>query len=154
MPSTQPDDLALHLPAAPGTYLLLMRLDVALTRSIGRLGTVTLAPGLYAYIGSAHGPGGLRARVGRHLRADKTPHWHIDALTAVATIQAVWIAAAPDRRECLWARTVARVPGVSVPVPGFGSSDCACATHLFALPPASVSLAWEALGQPAVALQR
>jgi len=39
-----------------------------------------LLPGYYIYIGSAFGPGGVRARMLRHLRADKPKHWHIDYL--------------------------------------------------------------------------
>ena len=45
-----------------------------------------LAPGCYVYAGSARGPGGIRARVRRHLRPDKTPHWHIDQVTAYAKL--------------------------------------------------------------------
>ncbi len=57
----------------PGAYLLLIDLAAPLALAIPRLGVATLAPGRYVYGGSAYGPGGLRARIGRHLRADKTP---------------------------------------------------------------------------------
>ena len=70
-----------QLPAAPGSYVLLITVAAPLTIHAGRLGAIALSPGTYAYTGSALGPGGLRARVGRHLRAEKRPHWHIDALT-------------------------------------------------------------------------
>ena len=38
--------------------------------SIGRLGQQHFPIGDYFYVGSARGAGGLRARVGRHLRGD------------------------------------------------------------------------------------
>ncbi len=71
-------------PAEPGDYVLVWWLaetwpDVP----VGRLGTVDLAHGTWVYVGSARGPGGLRARIARHQRPDKPRHWHIDHLTAV-----------------------------------------------------------------------
>lgn len=90
--------------------------------------------GLYAYVGSAHGPGGLRARVGRHLRRDKPRHWHVDALTALAVVTHVAYVVSPERLECAWAQAVSALPGARIPLPGFGSSDCRCPAHLFALP--------------------
>lgn len=132
-----------HLPDAPGTYLLLLRLDGPARLEVGRLGAVTFSAGLYAYVGSARGTGGLRARVGRHLRAEKPLHWHIDRLTARAAVVAAWWRESPDRLECHWAQTVLALPGG-----GFGASDCACRAHLFALAPAVIPAAWAALGQP------
>jgi Uri superfamily endonuclease len=137
------------LPALPGTYVLVLRLERTLALAAGRLAPAQLAPGLFAYIGSARGPGGLRARVGRHLRADKKPRWHIDALVAVAPVERVWYAVTAGREECRWARTVRALPGVTAPIPGFGASDCACETHLLALPTERIAAAWSALGGPA-----
>jgi Uri superfamily endonuclease len=34
-------------------------------------------------------------------------------------------------REHDWATCFAEMPGASVPLAGFGSSDCACETHLY-----------------------
>ena len=136
------------LPDAPGTYVLLLRLDVPTRIVAGRLGARDLPAGLFAYVGSAHGPGGLQARLARHLRRDKPRHWHIDALTAVARPVAIWTRATPERLECIWARTLAALPGVTLPVAGFGSSDCACPAHLFALPDEMQRAARDALGQP------
>ena len=117
----------------PGAYLLLIDLAAPLALAIPRLGVATLAPGRYASGGSAYGPGGLRARSGRHLRADKTPRWHVDRLTAAG--QVVGVRAVPGARECDLVRGLLEVPGTSVPVPGFGSSDCrACPAHLVMLP--------------------
>ena len=117
----------------PGAYLLLIELTAPLALDIPRLGAATLRPGRYAYGGSAYGPGGLRARIGRHLRAHKARRWHVDRLTAAGRV--VGIRAVPGGRECALVRDVLASPGVSVPVPGFGSSDCrACPAHLVMLP--------------------
>jgi Uri superfamily endonuclease len=102
----------------------------------GRLGEFRLAPGYYVYVGSAHGSGGLRARIGRHLRRDKRRHWHIDALTNALPVIAVRAAAAGPEQECAWVRRLLALPGASAPVKGFGSSDChsGCPAHLVRLP--------------------
>ncbi len=120
------------LPAVPGAYLLLVRLATPLALTIGTLPPAILLPGWYLYAGSARGPGGIRARVARHLRRDKRVNWHVDRLTgAAAEIRAC---AAPGAAECdLVAALLAR-PGVEAPVAGFGSSDCrTCPSHLLAL---------------------
>ena len=136
------------LPDSPGTYLLIVRLDTPVTLTVGRLGTFDLLPGLYAYAGSARGAGGLRARIGRHLRKEKPLHWHIDYLTARASIVEVWLRESPERLECGWAALLRGTEGVGEPIPGFGASDCACLTHLFVIPPERLSAAWEAVGRP------
>ncbi len=120
------------LPTGPGAYVLIIDNARAIALDIGALGAKTLPAGRYAYAGSARGPGGIRARIARHLRADKKPHWHIDRLTECATI--VEIQAYPDGRECdLMAQLLTR-PGARIPIPGFGSSDCRnCVSHLVAL---------------------
>lgn len=119
-----------ELPPTPGAYALLLRLDAPRTIQAGRLGAVTLAAGHYVYTGSARGPGGLRARVGRHVRREKKAHWHIDALTAAAPIEEVWYVETTARLECDWAETLRALPGVTIPARGFGASDCACDSHL------------------------
>lgn len=122
------------LPPTPGTYALLIDVGEPITIQIGRPGRFTLQPGHYLYVGSALGPGGLRARVGRHLRQHKRPHWHIDALTAAAPVTAIWAVESTTRLECTWANALRDLPGVSAPVPGFGASDCGCEAHLLRVP--------------------
>lgn len=120
---------------AQGTYALLFELDNPLAISVGKLGEFLLPAGKLIYVGSALGPGGLAARLRRHLRPDKPLHWHIDSLTAVLT-PTVWrIDASGGRLECAWVRELLALPGASVPIPGFGSSDCreGCPAHLLAL---------------------
>lgn len=125
--------MAESFPVAPGAYLLLVELAAPLALGIPRLGAATLAPGRYAYGGSAYGPGGLRARLGHHLRRDKAPRWHVDRLTAAGRV--IGVCAVPGGRECALVRDLLKLPGTSVPVPGFGSSDCrSCPAHLVMLP--------------------
>ncbi len=123
-----PVDLT-ELPAAPGCYVLEFELATALTIEAGKLGRVELGPGRVRYYGSARGPGGLRARVGRHLRAEKRPHWHIDALTARAPVTRVLITA--EGSECDLVRRDLASGRWRVAQRGFGASDCrSCPAHL------------------------
>ncbi|HOU25076.1 MAG TPA: GIY-YIG nuclease family protein [Anaerolineae bacterium] len=118
-------------PATPGTYALVLELPRSARVRIGRLGTFRFPAGCYIYVGSALGPGGLRARLERHCRRRKKMHWHIDYLLARARIAAVRHDASGERLECAWARNYEKCPGVSIIVPGFGASDCSCRSHLF-----------------------
>jgi Uri superfamily endonuclease len=56
------------LPPSQGVYMLHLYVPLPRPLVIGRLGQSNLPAGHYFYVGSAHGAGGLRARVGRHLR--------------------------------------------------------------------------------------
>jgi Uri superfamily endonuclease len=84
--------------SGPGTYVLVMRLAAPVTLTVGRLGALSLDAGLYLYVGSALG--GLRARLERHLRADKRLHWHVDYLLRCARVEAVWYRHGRERQEC------------------------------------------------------
>jgi len=66
---------------------------------IGRLGSFNIIPGFYAYVGSAFGPGGLRARIRHHLESVAQPHWHIDYLLGYAEPVEVWYALAGRKLE-------------------------------------------------------
>ncbi len=136
-------------PAAAGAYVLALRLARPLAVAIGGR-RATLPPGLYLYAGSARGPGGIRARAARHLRRRKRRHWHVDQLTGAASEIAVLPVVGGD--ECALMRDILALPGARVPVPGFGSSDCArCAAHLAAIPDSgslAATLAALASGRP------
>ena len=122
------------LTAEPGAYTLFIDLKRPLSLDATALGPQALAPGRYAYCGSAYGPGGLRARLGRHLRRDKALRWHVDHLTAAGRVFAVGLA--PGGRECALVAALGRQAGVDVPLLGFGSSDCRrCPAHLLRLGP-------------------
>jgi len=116
------------LPDAPGTYALVLRCRSRRRIAVGRAGAMTLRPGWYVYVGSACGPGGLRARVGRHLGRPRRRRWHIDYLRRYARVGAVWWTG--RRCEHEWANAAGALDGASIAMPGFGSSDCGCATHL------------------------
>ena len=122
-----------RLPARPGTYVLLLRNPRSVRVRAGSLGLCDFPRGWYLYTGSAFGPGGLAARIGRHLRPDKSCRWHIDYLTAALPVRRVWLTTSPLRAECAWADLLARLGGVPA-VKGFGASDCTCAAHLFRFP--------------------
>jgi len=72
-----------RLPASPGAYLILLELSSSAPLP-PRFGDRMLRPGVFVYAGSARGPGGIRARAGRHFRAGGVRRWHIDWLTAAA----------------------------------------------------------------------
>ena len=97
---------------------------------MGRLGLLEFRSGYYVYAGSAFGPGGLRARLTRHWIGSTRRHWHVDHLRAAAEPAGAWFQVQQQSREHEWAGALARGRG-AVPVPGFGSSDCACTSHLF-----------------------
>ncbi|MCB0113337.1 MAG: GIY-YIG nuclease family protein [Caldilineaceae bacterium] len=123
------------LPSTPGSYLLVFELRTPVTFAVGRLGLLNFAPGVWFYAGSAWGPGGLRARLARHFRTDKKPHWHVDALSLRHPPSFAYIEYQPDRAvrlECCWVQTLLTHPNVSAPHVGFGSSDCTegCSAHL------------------------
>jgi Uri superfamily endonuclease len=114
----------------PGTYVLWLHLSQPRTLRIGRLGDSALVAGHYAYVGSAFGPGGVRARLGRHLRGGSTLRWHIDYLRRVCRVETAWVSYEPRRLEHVWAAALLALPGVYRPAAGFGASDCQCDTHL------------------------
>ena len=115
----------------PGTYVLFLVLKMDANLTIGRLGSFHLSKGYYAYVGSALGPGGLFSRILHHLSFTASPHWHIDYLHAAATPLAVWYSESDRRLEHIWASVLLSSRRASIPVPGFGSSDCKCSSHLF-----------------------
>lgn len=115
-----------------GIYLLIMRLDAELADlAIGRLGRYDFAAGYYLYVGSAFGSGGIAARLAHHERADKPrPHWHIDYLRARVALVESWGIVTAARLESCWARRLAELPDMRIPVAGFGASDSDFTSHL------------------------
>ena len=109
-----------------GSYILLIRLPEAQTMTIGSLSDVYFPQGYYAYVGSALG--GIKARLSRHLNLNKKLHWHIDYLLPKASITDIIIGESEDRVECAIARALS---AQFDSIPGFGSSDCRCSSHLF-----------------------
>jgi len=137
------------LPDQAGTYALILELPRPATIAVGKLGRFSFPAGWYAYAGSARGPGGLAARLSRHLRSLKPLRWHVDYLRVYTRPIAAWYAVGARKQECAWAKALASLPGASAPVPRFGASDCRCPAHLihFATPPDLKTFA-RAVGEP------
>ncbi|MCX8061443.1 MAG: GIY-YIG nuclease family protein [Anaerolineales bacterium] len=125
----------LSFPSTKGSYVLVLWLVKPQTVLVGRLGELHFQAGHYLYVGSAFGAGGLGGRLKHHLSPQKL-HWHIDYLRSIAQLQEVWFRADEQCRECEWATELAKLPQLSRPYPGFGSSDCRCVSHLFYCPSA------------------
>jgi Uri superfamily endonuclease len=113
----------MELPLAKGTYILIASVAQVRRWEIGSLGKFDLIPGFYAYVGSAFGAGGLRARLGHHLAGMAEPHWHIDYLLQVANPVEVWYTTADRKLEHHWAELLEAAPRFRVPIPRFGASD-------------------------------
>lgn len=142
------------IPPRPGTYVLIVHLAFPTELRVGKLGAFHCPAGWYAYVGSARGPGGLAARLTRHQQRHKRLHWHIDYLLAVSELTEIWWVVSPERRECAWAEALSRLAGATVPLPGFGASDCYCISHLlrFAHRPSSLALTSQLEGRCALCL--
>ena len=110
-----------------GSYLLLLRLKRRRRLKVGRLGDLDFPSGYYIYAGSAMA--NLTARLARHRRLRKKHHWHIDYLREQSECVTALPIRSAERQECPLAEAVSRLGLNSIP--GFGSSDCACPTHLF-----------------------
>ena len=107
------------------TYQLIINLAEPQILNIGRLGRFEFPAGRYIYTGSARK--NLLARVQRHLSKNKKLHWHIDYLLsspAAAVIDVVLF----KTPEC----DINRHAVGTIPVVGFGASDCRadCGSHL------------------------
>lgn len=123
----------MDLPLDKGTYVLIASVLRMKRIGIGQLGEFDIVPGFYAYVGSAFGSGGLRARIGHHSESAASPHWHIDYLLQVAEPVEVWYATASQKLEHDWADLLEKAPQFRIPIPRFGSSDYhrSRSSHLF-----------------------
>ncbi len=96
----------------------------------GALGELALEKGWLVYTGSAQGPGGL-SRVRRHIayveKKNRSPRWHVDYLlgSSEVRLRSAVCAVTVEPLECTLASAL---PGKRIP--GFGSSDCRCGSHL------------------------
>ncbi|MFP4641840.1 MAG: GIY-YIG nuclease family protein [Dehalococcoidia bacterium] len=114
-----------------GSYVLVMELHQESTIMVGRLGPFLFPAGYYLYMGSALG--GLSQRINRYLQEKRNLHWHIDYLLEQAKIMEIWYTITSQRMECQFAQAACALPRASVPVKGFGASDCKCDSHLIHL---------------------
>jgi len=109
-----------------GCYVLILVVSRRTKLRVGELGTICMARGAYAYVGSAMN--GLDARIGRHLRPERARRWHIDYLLDSASPREVVAAPCEKSIECDMSRRLLEQWPV---VPRFGSSDCRCQGHLY-----------------------
>jgi len=112
-----------------GSYIIVLKLNRDRRLTVGGLGAEKFRKGYYLYVGSAKKD--LTQRIARHRRLTKKKHWHIDPLRE----HAEFVAAIPIRTsrdlECSLAAELGSIAHWRVP--GFGSSDCSCQTHLFGM---------------------
>jgi sugar fermentation stimulation protein A len=110
-----------------GSYIIMLHIAGDVEVTVGSLGAIHFAPGYYLYVGTAKRA--LTKRLNRHLRKNKTSHWHLDYLRNYAD----GCVAIPIRSsEPLEQQLAAALQGIADgSIPAFGSSDCGCASHLF-----------------------
>jgi Uri superfamily endonuclease len=111
-----------------GIYILIIEIDKNVSIKIGALGKLTFSEGLYAYVGSAQN--NLELRVKRHRGKKKRLFWHIDYLLknpAAKTVNVLY-KESDKTEEC---KIASLLQQNAEPIPGFGSSDCRCKSHLF-----------------------
>ena len=107
------------------TYQLVIDVARPLRVQVGRLGRFRFAAGRYVYTGSARR--NLEARLARHASREKRLRWHIDYLLTQPGVKLV-----QARRSHLPECALNRRTRGTIPVPGFGASDCraGCTSHL------------------------
>jgi Uri superfamily endonuclease len=107
------------------TYQLVIEVARPLRVQVGRLGSFRFAAGRYVYTGSARR--NLEARIARHARRDKRLRWHIDYLLEQPGVQLAQV-----RRSRLPECALNQRTRGTIPVPGFGATDCParCVSHL------------------------
>ncbi|MEM1610149.1 MAG: GIY-YIG nuclease family protein [Sulfolobales archaeon] len=122
-----------NIPRDPGLYIIILSLERDICIEIGALGMVSIEPGIYGYIGSARGRGGLRSRIARHIAKDKKIRWHIDHLTSrrdVRILSIIYIRSKEDLEDAI--ADIVRSAICWIPsIQGFGSTDKRSYTHLF-----------------------
>lgn len=109
-----------------GDYVLILQLAKERTISVGSLGAVNFRKGFYMYAGSARK--GLTGRMARHLRKQKRVFWHVDYLSTHADHCTAIPIRSSDSLEHELAEALLSIGEWTIP--HFGSSDCACDTHL------------------------
>ena len=121
------------VPDAKGTYVLIACVAQTRRLEIGSLGVHEITPGYYVYVGSAHGAGGLQARIGHHLESTAEPHWHIDYLLRCAKPAEIWFALDDAKLEPDWVKLFESAKQFRAPIRRFGSSDYhrSRSSHLF-----------------------
>lgn len=115
-----------------GVYLLELFIDPKEKLPTKRFDRECFPEGYYYYAGSAQK--NLIKRIERHLRHEKTIHWHIDHLTTGTDfIKRIFIFEnAPKNLECDLVQLMLNKLSFGIPVKNFGNGDCVnnCPSHL------------------------
>ena len=119
---TPPDQLS------SGAYQLVLRLDQDMVIRVGALGNQAFSAGVYMYTGRASR--NLGARLRRHVGKKKTLRWHIDYVMQFAHVLSIRVYPFMAGDECAINQETLTELRCSIPVIGFGSSDCSCRSHL------------------------
>ncbi|MFB3884529.1 MAG: DNA/RNA nuclease SfsA [Thermodesulfobacteriota bacterium] len=112
-----------------GSYLVVLHLKRRSNIRIGKVGKVSFRKGFYVYVGSAMA--NLSKRMERHRHLRKQHHWHIDDLRDIADFHSILAIRSSVRLECEIAKAFSKIAEWTIP--GFGSTDCHCETHLFGM---------------------
>lgn len=132
-----------------GTYILFFSNNSEIEVVVGSLNKITFQKGIYLYIGSAFGPGGLTKRIQRHNNPSKMIFWHIDYLSTNRNFKLISVIEIFSliKNECSIVNFLLndifledKISSIS----NFGSSDCHYKFHLLFLKNKSVQ---EALKQ-------
>lgn len=108
-------------------YTIYLKLNSDQHIIIGKLGNFHFKKGLYIYVGSAKK--NILHRIKRHKEIEKKYHWHFDYLRPFGSITKI-ITYDNSFTECGLAAKIRREVDGSIPVKGFGASDCKCESHL------------------------
>ena len=124
---TYPEEILRQENEDRGDYMVVLQLAMDADISIGAKGQIHFPKGYYVYTGSAKK--NMAARLARHQRKRKQMHWHIDYLRQHCSVTAV----IPIRTAADLEHDIARAVDAIAPwhIPGFGCTDCRCASHLF-----------------------
>ncbi len=121
-----------------GGYVLYLVLPKDTAIKVGSLGSLNFKKGLYAYVGRAKR--NLLWRVLRHIRKNKAKRkrWHIDYLLEHAHVILVSLYDIAKTSECERSLLLREALGGEI-IPGFGSSDCKCPSHLIYIGPDKIN---------------
>ena len=112
-----------------GSYIIILCVKKAIVVNIGKIGRIDFNKGYYLYVGSAKT--NLAKRIERHKRRKKKIFWHIDYLRDKAEFYTSLPIRSSVPLECHIADSLKGIADWTID--RFGSSDCACETHLFGM---------------------
>jgi sugar fermentation stimulation protein A len=112
-----------------GSYITVLRLTKDRKITINGLGDLNFRKGYYLYVGSAKK--NLTQRIERHKHDRENLFWHIDYLREHAGFHAALPVRTSVDLEHELAGALAKI--TQWQIPGFGSSDCSCPTHLIGM---------------------